>query len=211
MFSEIKSLNLLVKLYTKKLVKISEERDLKERFGNLGLYLIEKAKEEIREINRQNLFQKAEIRKKYIDRTNEHSIRIRNHFIETYNQYLNNILSKTLIESKEEALEVKNHLVEELKNFIKNFLKEKIKKTYSNYIDFLFNKIKQNKHTIDKPPKVIFLFNSKDSDYFNKNINNLKNLFKNIIEIKEVSNEFIGGFKVIIADGDISFIILSIE
>jgi len=187
------------------LIRISEEKDLKERFGNLGLYLVEKAKEEIKEINRQNLFQKAEIRKRYIDRSNESSSRIRRHFIETYKQYLNSKLSKTLIDSKEEVLKIKNQLVEKLKNFIKNYLKEKIEISYSNYINFLIDKIKENKNLIDKPPKMIIIFNSKDFNYFNENPNKLKNLFKNSIELKKDPHQSIGGFKVILANGEISF------
>jgi len=187
------------------LIRISEEKDLKERFGNLGLYLVEKAKKEIKEINRQNLFQKAEIRKKYIDRVNESSLRIRSHFIETYKQYLNSKLSKILIDSKEEVLKIKNQLVEKLKNFIKNYLKEKIEGNYSNYINFLIDKIKENNNFIDKPPKIIIIFNSKDFDYFNKNPNQLKNLFKNGIELKIDPHQSIGGFKVILANGEISF------
>ena len=187
------------------MIRISEEKDLKERFGNLGLYLVEKAKKEIKEINRQNLFQKAEIRKKYIDRVNESSLRIRSHFIETYKQYLNSKLSKTLIDSKEEVLKIKNQLVEKLKNFIKNYLKEKIEGSYSNYINFLIDKIKENKNFIDKPPKIIIIFNSKDFNYFNENPNKLKNLFKNGIELKKDPRQSIGGFKVILAKGEISF------
>ena len=186
------------------MIRISEEKDLKERFGNLGLYLVEKAKEEIKEINRQNLFQKAEIRKRYIDRANESSLRTRGHFIETYNQYLNSMLSKTLIDSKEEVLKIKNQLVEKLKNIIKNYLKDNIEDSYSNYINFLIHKIKENKDFIDKPSKIIILFNSKDFNYFNENTNKLKNLFKNAIEIKKDPHQSIGGFKVILANGDIS-------
>ena len=44
---------------------MSEEQELKERFGALGLHLIDKAQEEINEIHRQTLFQKANIRKSY--------------------------------------------------------------------------------------------------------------------------------------------------
>lgn len=187
------------------MIRISEEKNLKERFGNLGLYLVEKAKEEIKEINRQNLFQKAEIRKRYIDRINESSLRTRGHFIETYNQYLNSMLSKTLLDSKEEVLKIKNQLVEKLKNFIKNHLKDKIENSYSTYINFLIQKIKENKDFIDKHSNIIIFFNSKDFNYFNENTNKLKNLFKNAIEIKKDPHQLIGGFKVILANGEISF------
>jgi len=75
------------------LINISEDKNLKERFGNLGLYLVNKAQEEIKEFNRQNLFQKAEIRKRYLERSNESFMRLKNHFVEGYDQYLNNSLS----------------------------------------------------------------------------------------------------------------------
>ena len=115
------------------------------------------------------------------------------------------MLSKTLLESKEEILMIKNQLVEKLKNIIRNHLKEKIKKNHSNYINFLISKIKENIEFIDKPQNIVILFNSKDFDYFKKNINKIKNLFKNSIEIKKNPDEFIGGFKAILANGDISF------
>ena len=114
-------------------------------------------------------------------------------------------MSKTLLESKEEVLKLKNQLVEKLKDIIRDYLKERIKKNYSNYIDFLINKIKENIIFIDKPPKIVFFFNSKDFEYFTKNTIKLKNLCKNSIEIKKYPVEFIGGFKVILTQGVLSF------
>jgi vacuolar-type H+-ATPase subunit E/Vma4 len=178
---------------------------LRERFGNLGLYLIEKAKEEIRDINRQTLFQKAEIRKRYIERANENSLKIRKQFINTYNQYLNKILSETLLESKEKILDLKNRILDDLKNSINNLIKEKINKNYTNYINFLLDLFKSYKHFIDKSSKIVILFNSKDFDYFNKSSVKIKNLFKNEIEIQKYSEELIGGFKVKLFKGTIYY------
>ncbi|MFX0186970.1 MAG: V-type ATP synthase subunit E [Candidatus Hodarchaeota archaeon] len=178
---------------------------MKERFGNLGLYLIEKAKEEIRAVNRQALFQKAEIRKRYIERANENSLKIRKQFIKTYNQYLNNILSETLLKSKEKILDLKNRILEDLKNSINHFIKEKINKNYTNYINFLLNIFRSYKSFIDKSSKIIILFNSKDFDYFSKSSVKIKNLFKNDIEIQKYSEELIGGFKVKLFKGTIYY------
>jgi len=178
---------------------------LRERFGNLGIYLIEKAKEEIRDINRQTLFQKADIRKRYIERANENSLKIRKQFINTYNQYLNNILSETLLESKEKILDLKNRILDDLKNSINNLIKEKINKNYTNYINFLLDIFRSNKHFIDKSSKIVILFNSKDFDYFNKSSVKIKNLFKNEIEIQKYSEELIGGFKVQLFKGTIYY------
>lgn len=178
---------------------------MKERFGNLGLYLVNKAQEEIKELNRQNLFQKAEIRKKYLERSKESFIRVKNHFVEAYNQYLNNSLSSTLLELKEKELDLKNNLLRELENSIYELLKEKIKTKYEDYVKYLLDYFKDKIDYIDKPTKIELLFNSKDFSYFSKNSKKIEKLFKNSFVIKEAPGEFIGGFKVILSDGDISY------
>jgi len=115
------------------------------------------------------------------------------------------MLSKTLLELKEDVLKLKNRLVEDLKIAFSEHLKNKIEKSHPKYIDFLIKQMKRNIDFIDKPPKIIILFNSKDYDYFKKNTTKLKNLFKNKIEIQKNPDEFIGGFKVLLASGDITF------
>jgi hypothetical protein len=64
------------------MISMSENRDLKERFGHLGMYLIEKAQEEIKNLNQQILFQKAEIKKRYRERTEDRSEKLRNQLID---------------------------------------------------------------------------------------------------------------------------------
>ena len=187
------------------MIYISEEKILKERFGNLGLYLISKAQEEIKEFNRQNLFQKAEIRKIYLERSNESFLRLKNHFIEAYNQYLNNSLSSTLLELKEKELDLKNNLIRELENSIYELMKEKIQNKYEDYVKYLLDYFKDKIDFIDKPTKIEILFNYKDFAYFSKNSKKIDNLFKNSFVIKEAPGEFIGGFKVILSDGNISY------
>lgn len=169
------------------------------------MYLIEVAQEEIKEINRKNLFQKAEIRKKIMERDNEASIKIKKHFIETSEQYLNNSLSIMLLELKEKVLELKNNLIDELKKDVYSLIEEKINKNYSNYVNFLIDAITNQSNIIDKPPKIILLFNSKDYKYFTKNPSKLKKLFKTPVEIKNSSDEMIGGFKAILSGGNINY------
>ncbi len=178
---------------------------MKERFGNLGLYLVNKAQEEIKEFNRQNLFQKAEIRKIYLERSNESFMRLKNHFVEAYDQYLNNSLSSTLLELKEKELDLKNNLIFELENSIYELLKGKIKSKYEDYVKYLLDYFKDKLDFIDKPTKIEILFNNKDFAYFSENSKKIDKLFKNSFVIKEASREFIGGFKVILSDGDISY------
>jgi len=127
--------------------KLIEDKGIRERFGNLGLYLINKAQEEIRDLNQQTLFQKAEIRKKDLERSNLTNSRIKTHFIETYDQFLNDSLTSTIIEFKERILDLKNRLVNKLRTDIKNQIDLLIQDSYSTkkddtYRNFLLNSIK---------------------------------------------------------------------
>ncbi len=140
-----------------------------------------------------------------MERKNENSTRIRKHFIESYNQFLNNSLSKTILELKGRILDLKSKLIEELKIDILKTIKERIKKQYSNYITFLLDLIKSEIQYIDKPPKVLIILNSIDYEYFAKNSNKINTLFKNKIEIRKSDSDYIGGYKVIFSKEKILF------
>ncbi len=181
------------------------EKNLKESFGNLGLYLVEKAKNEIRELHQQTLFQKADIKKRFIDKKNESSLRTRNLFIESYNRMTNEFMSSTLLKGKETFLYFKHKLILDLKSSLQSLIKEKINKNYSKYKNFLIKNIQDIRNFVDKPQKIELLFNSKDYKYFNKNSEEMTKLFKNPIEIKKDQEEFIGGFIVLLGNGLISY------
>ena len=140
-----------------------------------------------------------------MERKNENYSRTRKHFIESYNQLLNNSLSKTILELKGRVLDLKSKLIEELKIDILKTIKERIKKQYSNYITFLLDLIKSEIQYIDKPPKVLIILNSIDYEYFNKNSNKINTLFTNKIEIRKSDSDYIGGFKVIFSKEKILF------
>ena len=178
---------------------------MKERFGNLGLYLVKKAQDQIKEINRQKLFQKAEIRKKYIVRANDNYIKLRKNFVANYTQFLNNSLSSSLLNLKEKELDLKNDLIKDLINGINELIKEKISKDYSDYVKYILGELKEKVIFLDKPTKSSILFNPRDFEYFSKNPNKIKQLFKNLIEIEKAPNDFIGGFKIILAKEEISY------
>lgn len=179
--------------------------DLKERFGKLGIYLIEKAQDNLKEINRQNLFQKAEIKKKNTERVNENTLKYRNQLIESYNQILNNALSNILLELKEKILNLKNNLVNDLIASIISKIKEEINKNYSKYVDFLANQIKNNSQFAEKPSNVVLILNSRDYNRLVKKPNKIKKAFNSDLEFKESEEDFIGGFKTISVDGTILY------
>ena len=186
-------------------VRISEDKDLKKQYGNLGFYLIEKAQKEINEFNRQTLFQKAEIKKRYLERSQDRSIKLREQFIENYDQFLNQFLSSTLLEGKEKFLNLKNTLIKTLKIRLFNHIKNNIDNNYLNYIEFLLNIVKKIKNTVDKPQAIELIFNSRDYDYFLENSEKIQDQFKNPVEINKDQLEFIGGIKISLGSGLISY------
>lgn len=167
--------------------------------------MIEKAQKEIMDLNQQTLFQKAEIKKRYIDKTLERSSKIRKRFAKNYTNYLNQSLSSTLLKGKEIVLIIKNKLINNLKITLNSLISEKINKNYANYIKYLIDSIKNVKPNIEKHKDIELLLNSKDYDYFLKNFSKLENLFEVPVEIHEDKKDFIGGFKVTLGGGLISY------
>lgn len=184
---------------------MSEEKEIKEQFGLLGLYLIDKAEKKIKELNQNTLFQKAEIKKNHLKRMEENSQKIKNHFIEVYDQFLNNSLSNTLIKEKADVLNLKNKLLGQFELDLKKKVEQNITEYYSNYISYFLSLLRKNKAVIDKPPKVSIILNSRDYEYFNHKPNKIKEIIKNDLNLLKSEEDFIGGFKVILDDYNISY------
>ena len=178
---------------------------MREGFGKLSLYLIEKAQEEIREINRQTLFQMSEIKKKYQERINDNTSKIESQFIETTIKSLNNSLSSILLIVKDELSNLKNKLVLELITDLKQIINETIKSGYSNYINFLIRNLKKISEFIDKPPEIILTLNSRDYNFFKKRFVEIQNNFKNKVVLENSEENFIGGFKIRNLNGNLSY------
>lgn len=178
---------------------------MKQGFGKLSIHLIEKAQEEIKEINRQTLFQMSEIKKKYQERISDNISKIESQFIETNIKSLNNSLSSILLITKNELSNLKNKLVLELITDLNQLINEKINNNYSNYINFLLGNFKKVSEFIDKPPEIIVNLNSKDYKYFKKRFNEIQNIFKNKIILENSEEDFIGGFKISHAKGNLSY------
>lgn len=183
---------------------MSEEKDLREQFGKLGIYLINKAQGEIRDLNQLILFQKAKIKKNYIERISERSMKLRNQFIENYNRFLNRILSDTLINVKNETLELKNKMIRDLKESTIEEFKERIENNYQKYANYITKTIKDNINVIDKPPHVQIFFNPRDYDHFEAHRELINSLFTNKVELNKDKN-FIGGFKVIQSESNMVY------
>ncbi|MFX1377339.1 MAG: V-type ATP synthase subunit E [Promethearchaeota archaeon] len=177
----------------------------KKQLSNLGRYLIKKAQNEIKELNQKMLFQKAEIKKRFLERSDDRSIKLREHFIENYDQFLNQALSSTLLSGKEKFLSTKNNLIKKLKESLFKLIRKKIEKNYALYISYLLDSIENVNTTIDKPQDIELIFNNRDYNYFIKHFDKIVDLFKNPIEINEDKRDFIGGFKVSLIGGTIFY------
>ncbi|UCD02010.1 MAG: hypothetical protein JSV23_03025 [Promethearchaeota archaeon] len=130
---------------------------------------------------------------------------MREQFVENYNQFLNQSLSSTLLRGKEKFFNLKNSLIKTLKLSLLNHINKRIKDNYLKYLDFLYNIIKSIKNIIDKPQAIEIIFNSKDYSYFIQNPEKLQDQFKNLVEINKDHTDFIGGFKISLGGGLISY------
>ena len=169
------------------------------------MYLVEKAQKEIKEFNQQSVFQKGEIKKRILERSNERSLKLKIHFKENYDHFLNQSLSSTLLKGKENFLGLKNQLIKELLRSLFGLIKDKIEKNYSKYIEYLLKTIRKIKSFIDKPQEIELIFNSRDYKYLMENYGKIQNLFKNPVEINKDTTDFIGGFKISLVGGIISY------
>jgi len=102
-------------------------------------------------------------------------------------------------------LNLKNTLVKELTSDLYQLLKEKININYEIYVKFLLNTIKKITYNLDKHQKIIILLNSKDYNYFSKNLDKIRNVLNISVEIRNINTEIIGGIKVIVSEGNINY------
>jgi len=182
---------------------ITEINELKEKVGRLGLYLLTLAEEEIREMYNQSIFQKANIKKRFLTLTKENSLKIREHFKETYNQYLNNSLSSTLLKSKEKVLNFKNNLLNTLKKDFLSFVKKKIQANYSEYLNYLIKQMKDLDKTFMKDEEIILEFNDFDMNEISKLSDSINSIFGVKVNIKPAEESILGGFKLILPRSNI--------
>ncbi len=181
------------------------ERELRERFGNLGIYLVEKAQNQVKEMNQQTLFQKAEIKKTYRERTQEQANKKRAKFIEDYKEKLNTSLSKTLLWSKEKLLNLKNDLVKKTKELLIDSVKKSMEKNYEDYLKYLNQALSKVSEKVNKSLELTLIFNNKDYEHFKNNLAQLKEYFENSIDLAKSKEEIIGGFIINVEEQQISY------
>ncbi|TFF97784.1 MAG: hypothetical protein EU547_03370 [Promethearchaeota archaeon] len=172
-----------------------DKEDLSVKIGKLGLYLIEQAKEKIKNLNQQILFRKAEIKKHFREQEIKKSKNLRKKFIDQYEQKLNTNLSSTLLSSKEKLLDLKNELIRDFKTALRKEVNQRIEKKYSNYIQYLLENLNQITDKINTSHQFNIYFNERDLNYFNQNRGKINNNFHHNVNLKKSSEIEVGGFK----------------
>lgn len=173
----------------------SEQEDVKTKIGKLGMYLIDQAKEKIKELNQQILFRKAEIKKKYREQEIKKSKKLRKKFTNQYEQKLNTNLSTTLLSSKDKLLELKNELIKDFQNTLRENLRRRIEDRYSDYIQYILENIRQIKNKINTSHKLNIYLHERDLQYFKQNIDRITNIFNGHVQLKLSPEIDVGGFK----------------
>jgi vacuolar-type H+-ATPase subunit E/Vma4 len=140
-----------------------------------------------------------------LDRSDERSSKLKEHFKDNYDNFLHQKLSSTLLNSKEKLLDLKNRLIRDLKKSLFELIRTRIEENYPSYIEFLLKNIKEIKESIDKPHEIELILNDQDYKYLMKNYGKIQDLFTNPVEINKNAINFIGGFKISLIGGSISY------
>lgn len=181
---------------------MSEKKHSEEGFKNLAIAMVNNAKKEIKKINEQTLFQRAELKKRYINEDNENYQKIRVNILSAFNKLLNESLSSTLLFSRKSFLNLKNSLKNELKASVFNVLLENMLNKYSKYTEFIIRKIKDITEKYNQNMEFKVIFNKRDYDYFTKNKDKV---FSQNIKISNINTDLEGGFKLLYSNGKISY------
>ena len=180
-----------------------EENDskLKKEFGNLGLYLVENAENEIKEIERKQVLLNSSLKKRRNERIEQILNKKAKQFKDQYNSQINESTVSILLDIKSQLLDLKNKLITKLKNDFKEEIALKISKNYDHYINYLLKIMKEKVDDLKvHKKKMTFILNSKDYNHLNNHKGLLQSLKIDNYELRKSEKETIGGYILIIPE-----------
>ena len=179
-----------------------EENDskLKKEFGNLGLYLVENAENEIKEIERKQVLLNSSLKKRKNERIEQILNKKAKQFKDQYNSQINESTVSVLLDIKNQLLELKNKLITNFKNDFKEEIALKISKNYDQYIKYLLKLMKEKVDDLKVHKKMTFILNSNDYNYLNNHKGLLQSLQIDNYELQKSEKESIGGYILIIPE-----------
>ena len=179
-----------------------EQNELKEKkeFGNLGLYLVENAEDEIKEIERKQVLLNSSLKKRKNERIEQILNKKVKQFKDQYNSQINESTVSILLDVKNQLLNLKNKLIFNFKNDFKEELALKISKNYDQYINYLLKIIKEEVDNLKVPNKMKLILNSNDYDYLNNHKELLQSLQIDNYELQKSEKDSIGGYILVIPE-----------
>ena len=179
-----------------------EQNELKEKkeFGNLGLYLVENAEDEIKEIERKQVLLNSSLKKRKNERIEQILNKKVKQFKDQYNSQINESTVSILLDLKNQLLDLKNKLIFNFKNDFKEELAIKISKNYDQYIKYLLRIIKEKVDDLKVHKKMLLILNSDDYNYLNNHKGLLQSLQIDNYELQESEKESIGGYILMIPE-----------
>ena len=172
----------------------------KKEFGNLGLYLVENAENEIKEIERKQVLLNSSLKKRKNERIEQILNKKEKQFKDQYNSQINESTVSILLDLKNQLLDLKNKLIFNFKNDFKEELALKISKNYDQYIKYLLRIIKEKVDDLKVHKKMLLILNSDDYNYLNNHKGLLQSLQIDNYELQESEKESIGGYILMIPE-----------
>ena len=172
----------------------------KKEFGNLGLYLVENAENEIKEIERKQVLLNSSLKKRKNERIEQILTKKEKQFKDQYHSQINESTVSILLDVKNQLLDLKNKLIFNFKNDFKEDLALKISKNYDKYISYLLKIIKEKVDDLKVHKKMKLILNSDDYNYFNNHKGLLQSLQIDNYELQKSDKESIGGYILMIPE-----------
>lgn len=172
---------------------MSEQENIKEIFGKLGVVLVQKAEKEIIEINHQMILDQSRMKKEYRKMMKENADNLKKFYIESESSLLNDYLSHIITEIYEKVARIKSNSLKRVRISLIKKIGQAIMENYSNYIKYLKTLIIKfaNKRSIDESHSIVLSwrdFEKKDAlkESLPQNLSNTFNFSK-------ATENFMGG------------------
>ncbi len=181
-----------------------KDLDLNKSFGKIGIFLMEKAQKEVNKFLENSEKLKTELEIKLLKSIDKRKVRMRQEFINQYNEIINKFKSDSILKLRESFLERKNEIIDIFKTFLLDSIRKDIVANIKKYHEFLGVKYKEMMPMI-KEEATLLSFNKRDYDFFKKNPESLKKIFLKNCQINNKVIQSIGGFVANSKEGLISF------
>ena len=181
------------------------EEKIKKDLGKLGLYLIENAESEIKEIERKQVLLNSNLKKRKNERIKQILNKKRKQFRDQYHSQINDSTVSILLDVKNKLLDLKNELITRFKTDFKTEISSEISKNYDEYSKYLVKIIKEKIETLKVNKHIILTLNSEDYSYLNDHKGLLKSQKIEDYELQPSKKPSIGGFILMIPENSFIF------